>query len=68
MEAKKIKVVKKWPEPKLVWDIQVFLDFTNFYKQFIQGFSRIAAPLISILKKYTPSEKSTSDKLEIGND
>ena len=35
MEAKKIEVVKKWPEPKSVWDIQVFLGFANFYQQFI---------------------------------
>ena len=31
MEAEKIKVVKKWPEPKSIRDIQNFLDFTNFY-------------------------------------
>ena len=50
MEAKKIEVVRKWPEPKSVWDIQVFLSFANFYWQFIQGFSKIAAPLTSMLK------------------
>ena len=32
IEAKRIKVVKEWPEPKSVWDIQVFLDFANFYR------------------------------------
>ena len=32
IEAKKIEVVKKWPEPKSVRDIQVFLGFTNFYQ------------------------------------
>ena len=31
METKKIKVIKNWPEPKLVCDIQVFLNFANFY-------------------------------------
>ena len=35
MEAEKIEVVKEWPEPKLVRDIQVFLGFANFYRQFI---------------------------------
>ena len=35
MEAKKIEIVKKWPEPKLVRDISVFLGFTNFYQRFI---------------------------------
>ena len=50
MEAKKIKVVKDWPEFKSVCNIQVFLSFANFYQRFIQGFSRIAAPLTSMLK------------------
>ena len=50
MEVEKIKVVKDWPEPKSVQDIQVFLGFANFYRRFIQGFSRIAAPLTSMLK------------------
>ena len=31
MKAKRIEVVRKWPEPKSVQDIQVFLDFANFY-------------------------------------
>ena len=35
MEAERIEVVKDWPEPKSVHDIQVFLGFANFYQQFI---------------------------------
>ena len=31
MEAKWIKIVRKWLEPKSVQDIQVFLGFANFY-------------------------------------
>lgn len=50
MEDKRIEAVKAWPEPKSVRDIQVFLGFANFYRRFIQGFSRIAAPLNSMLK------------------
>ena len=50
MEDKRIKAVKNWPEPKSVRDIQVFIDFANFYQQFIQGFSKIVAPLTSMLK------------------
>ena len=50
MEDERIKAVKQWPEPKSVRDIQVFLGFANFYRRFIQGFSRIAAPLTSMLK------------------
>ena len=35
MEVEKIEVVKDWPEPKSVRNIQVFLGFANFYQWFI---------------------------------
>ena len=56
MEVEQIKVVRKWPEPKSVWDIQVFLGFANFYRRFIKGFSKIAAPLTSMLKTTMSSQ------------
>ena len=31
IEVERIEVVRKWPEPKSVRDIQVFLCFANFY-------------------------------------
>ena len=49
-----IEAVKQWPKPQSVWDIQVFLGFANFYRRFIQGFSRIAAPLTLMLKTAKP--------------
>ena len=50
MEAEQIEVIRKWPELKLVRDIQVFLGFANFYCRFIKGFSKIATLLTSMLK------------------
>ena len=50
IEAQKIEVVKEWPKPKSVKDIQVFLGFINFYQQFIQGFNKIAVLFMSMLK------------------
>ena len=66
MEAERIKVVKKWPEPKSIQDIQVFLGFANFYRRFIQGVSRIAALLTSMLKTAAPSEKLSSEEVSNG--
>ena len=71
MEVEQIEVVKKWPERKSIWDIHVFLGFANFYWQFIQGFSRIAALLTLILKttnKPTPSRNNGSKSLFSRND
>ena len=59
MEDEQIEVVKNWPEPTSVRDIQVFLGFTNFYWRFIRGFSRIAAPLISLLKTIRSSDSAS---------
>ena len=42
MEDERIEVVKNWPELKSVRNIQ---GFANFYRRFIQGFDRVAAPL-----------------------
>ncbi len=50
MEEERIKAICDWLEPQSVRDIQVFLGFANFYRQFIPGFSRLAAPLTSMLK------------------
>ena len=49
IEEERIDAVKNWPEPKSMHDIQVFLGFANFYRRFIQVFSRIAALLTSML-------------------
>ena len=35
IEEEKIDVMKNWPKPKSIFDIQVFLSFANFYCCFI---------------------------------
>ena len=61
MEDERIEEVKNWPEPKLMRDIQVFIGFANFYRQFIRGFSRIAALLTSMLKTTGSSNLAQRD-------
>ena len=58
IEDERIEAVKSWLELKLLRDIQVFLNFANFYQQFFQDFSRIASLLFFIFKTSpTPSTK-----------
>jgi len=45
MKQEKIKAVKEWKTPTKVKDVESFLGFTNFYRQFIQNFSHTAKPL-----------------------
>ena len=48
MSNNKIKIIQDWPEPKKVKNIQSFLDFANFYRQFIFNYSDIVIPLIHL--------------------
>ena len=45
IEQEKIKAVKEWKTPTKTKDVESFLGFANFYKQFIQNFSHTAKPL-----------------------
>ncbi len=62
MEEDRIQSVRDWPELKSVRDIQVFVGFANFYRRFIRGFSKIAAPLTE-LTKVNVQERSSSDRV-----
>ncbi len=59
IEEEMIEAIRDWPEPQSVRDIQVFLDFANFYRRFIQNFSRIAVPLTLILQTIDHKALST---------
>jgi len=51
MEKKKVKGVLEWPTPKCVKDIQKFLGLANYYRQFIEGFAKVARLLHDMVKK-----------------
>ena len=67
MEDKKIEAVKNWPKPRLIREIQVFIGFANFYWYFIRDFSKIAAPVTSMLKTIRFSDLAPTE-LETNND
>ena len=46
----KLESIATWLLPKSFWNVQVFLAFANFYKQFINKFSCIASSLSDLLK------------------
>ena len=54
MSDNKIKIIQNWPEPKKVKDIQFFLGFTNFYRQFIFNYLDIVILLTCLTWKDIP--------------
>lgn len=51
MEDDCIFTILNWPESESVHEIQSFLRFANFYRQFVKEFFRIAHPLIDMTKR-----------------
>ena len=50
MQKDRASIVQDWPMPCSHRDVQAFIEFVNFYRRFVDGFSRIAADLTGLLK------------------
>ena len=51
---KKVKSIKQWLVPSNLKEMQLFLGLCNYYRQFIEGYSKIAAPLTNLTHKDVP--------------
>ncbi len=58
IEGSKVKVITNWSESRSFRDIQIFLNFANFYRRFITKYWRIIAPLTGILKNSVEDKKT----------
>jgi len=45
INKKKVHIIRDWPVPHQVKDIQVFLGFANFYWRFIHNYLELSVPL-----------------------
>ncbi|XP_015746621.1 uncharacterized protein LOC107326661 [Python bivittatus] len=50
MDPAKVKDVLGWEAPRTWRQLQSFLEFANFYRQFIPNFAQVALPLTDLLK------------------
>ena len=53
MDSDKIKAIQEWKVPTSVSEMLSFLGLANYYRRFVEGFSR-ATPLTELLKKDHP--------------
>ena len=53
-EPEKLEAIRKWELPTKVRGVHGFLGFCNYYRQFIDGYSRIAEPLTRLTQKDQP--------------
>ena len=57
-----IEKVQNWPVPQCVKHVQQFLGLSNYFRKFIQGYSKMATPLTNLTKKDVKWEWSESVK------
>jgi len=58
----KTQAIWDWTAPEKIKEIQCFLGFCNFHRQFIEGFSRTARPLYAKTKKECVGNWEWGDK------
>jgi len=58
MAREKVEAVLEWKPPKSLMEAQSFLGFANFYRRFIQDYTRVAWPLTELTKKEKKEEWS----------
>jgi transposase InsO family protein len=54
MDPGKLQLIRDWPPPSTVKEVQSFLGFANFYRRFIRRFADITKPLTTLTIKGTP--------------
>jgi hypothetical protein len=69
VDLKKVTTILDWKAPKDVRGIKSFIGMAGYYRCFIEGFSKIARPMTTLLAKkvefkWTPACKESFEKLK----
>ena len=51
VDPAKTSAVEKWPVPRSPHDVRCFLGLANYFRRFIQGYSKLVRPMNNLLKK-----------------
>ena len=51
IDPSEVEAVTKWPAPKNVIEMRSFSRITGYYQIFVEGFSKLTAPLMAPTRK-----------------
>ncbi|MCO5568575.1 hypothetical protein L7F22_022274 [Adiantum nelumboides] len=71
MEPEKVESFLRWPTPRNLKELQIFLGMSGFYRQYVKDYAKIAVPLTDQLRTKTKniswgeSQQSSFNKLKV---
>ncbi|XP_052735054.1 uncharacterized protein LOC108319991 [Vigna angularis] len=54
VDPAKVRAVMEWERPRSVTEVRSFVGLAGYYRRFIEGFSKIVAPLTQLTRKDQP--------------
>ena len=60
MNSRRMKIIQRWFEFKILRELQIFLEFANFYKRFVRFYIKITRILTKLLKKNKQEKQNES--------
>ena len=51
MDPTKVEAIMEWPAPTNVTEVHSFMGLAGYYRRFVEGFSKIANPIMELQKK-----------------
>jgi hypothetical protein len=69
VDPAKVKEIMAWSIPTTITEVRSFFGLTGYYRRFIEGFSKIAKPMTSLLEngrefKWDEKCQDSFDKLK----
>ena len=61
-DPNKIAAVREWKQPTTTMEVRSFLGFASYYRKFVPGFAKIAAPLHEVVNKMSQQHSREKKK------
>ena len=50
MDPEKVEAILRWPAPKNLQELQIFLGMSGFYRQYVRDYAKISVPMTNQLQ------------------